>query len=467
MKIISHDETFNTWRSHARNLLEEKIHYNDVIWQASNSGSFFDCTDVSTGKNSSSIKIPREFMEEAYFVSAFKDDSTWSLLYKLAYRIIFSDRNLMSMALDDDVLDFQRRKKLVSRDLHKMKAFVRFKEIKKDDESIYMAWHRPDHRVLKFSAPFFTDRFNGMNWAIFTEEESMSWINNKLEFGPGISQREAEAFDSTEELWKTYYASIFNPGRIKIKMMKSELPVRHWKTLPEAELIDQLIAEAPARLDAFYESQRPSALQWVPKGLTEATLSELRTALPNCNACGNCARATAPVFGSGPKTARIVFVGEQPGLEEDLSGTPFIGPAGQLLNEVLEIAGILRSEVYLTNAVKAFKWSEQNGMRKHVTPSASDIAACRPWLKSELDLIRPQILVCLGASAAQSVFGKMMKIGESYGKIFQTSFSDKTIILNHPSAILRMQNPEDKERLYNQFVGDILALKDLSDQLIQ
>ncbi|MBC7713049.1 MAG: UdgX family uracil-DNA binding protein, partial [Rhizobacter sp.] len=346
------------------------------------------------------------------------------------------------------------------------KAFVRFKEIKKNDESIYMAWHRPDHRVLKFSAPFFTDRFNGMNWAIFTEEESMTWINNKLEFGPGISQREAEAQDSMEELWKTYYASIFNPGRVKIKMMKSELPVRHWKTLPEAELIDQLIAEAPARLDAFYESQRPSALQWVPKG-ENVTLSELRTALPNCSACGNCSRATAPVAGSGPETARIVFVGEQPGNEEDLNGSPFVGPAGQLLMEALEIAGILRSEVYLTNAVKSFKWKDLNGMRKHVNPTAADIAACRPWLKSELDIVRPQILVCLGASAALSVFGKMMKVGDSHGKIFQTTFSDKTIILSHPSAILRMQNPEDKERLYNKFVGDILALKDLSDQMIQ
>ncbi len=464
MKIISHNETFDTWRKHARSLLEEKIHFNDVIWQASNSGSLFDCTDVSVGKKSSAIKIPREFIEDAQFVSAFRDESTWNLLYKLAYRIVYENKNLMSLALDNDVLDFHRRMKLVSRDLHKMKAFVRFKEIKKDDQSIYMAWHRPDHRVLKFSAPFFTDRFNGMNWAIFTEEESMSWINNKLEFGPGITQQEAQAFDETEELWKTYYASIFNPGRVKIKMMKSELPVRHWNTLPEAQLIDQLIAEAPARLDAFYESQRPSALQWVPN---EASLSELKAALPNCSACGICSKATAPVFGEGPETARIVFVGEQPGNDEDLSGSPFVGPAGQLLMEALEIAGILRSEVYLTNAVKAFKWKEQNGMRKHVNPSSSDIAACRPWLKHELDIVRPQILVCLGASAAQSVFGKMMKVGDSHGKIFQTSYSDKTLILSHPSAILRMTDPEEKERLYNQFVGDILALKDLSDQLVQ
>lgn len=464
MKIVNHDETFDSWRNISRSLLEEKIHFDDVIWQASNGGSLFDCADVSIGKQPSALKIPREFMEDAKFVSSFRDESTWGLLYKLAFRIVYEEKHLMSLALDNDVLDFHRRMKLVSRDLHKMKAFVRFKEIKKNDQSIYVAWHRPDHRVLKLSAPFFTDRFNGMNWAIFTEEESMSWINNKLEYGPGITQQEAQSFDSTEELWKTYYASIFNPGRVKVKMMKSELPVRHWKTLPEAELIDGLIKDAPNRLDAFYKSQRPSALQWVPN---EASLPELKAALPNCSACDICSKATAPVNGSGPNDAEIVFVGEQPGLDEDLAGSPFVGPAGKLFMDALAIAGINRSEVYLTNAVKAFKWKESNGMRKHVNPSSSDIAACRPWLKTELEIVKPKILVCLGASAAQSVFGKMMKIADSHGKVFQTSFCDQTIILSHPSAILRQPDPEDQKRLHTQFVGDILALKNLSAQFVQ
>ncbi len=459
MKIISHDETFDTWRKHARSLLEEKIHFNDVVWQAANCGSFFDHVDAGPRKKHSDIKIPREFMEEAQFVSAFRDGSTWGLLYKLAFRIVYENKNLMELALDDDVLDFQRRLKLVSRDLHKMKAFVRFKEIKKDDQSFYMAWHRPDHRVLKLSAPFFTDRFNGMNWSIFTEDESMSWINNKLEFGPGISQKDAEAFDETEELWKTYYASIFNPGRVKVKMMKSELPVRHWKTLPETELIDQLIAEAPARLDAFYESQRPSAMQWVPDH--DVTLSELKTALPNCRACEICPKATAPIFGEGPMNAEIVFVGEQPGNDEDIAGSPFVGPAGKLLTEALSAAGINRRDVYLTNAVKAFKWKQHEGGRLHRNPTSNEISTCRPWLKKELEIIKPKILVCLGASAAQSVFGKMMKVGDSHGQIFQTSFCETTIILSHPSAILRQTTNEDCEILHSQFVGDILALKQL------
>lgn len=396
-------------------------------------------------------------MKDAAFVAAFRDDSTWPLLYRLAFRLIYENKNLMSIALDNDVLDFHRRMRLVSRDLHKVKAFVRFKEIKKDDESIYMAWHRPDHRVLKFSAPFFTDRFNGMNWVIFTEDESMSWIDNELKFGPGITQQEAQAFDHTEELWKTYYGSIFNPARIKVKAMKKELPVRHWATLPEATIIDDLLREAPKRLEEFYESQRTSAVTLINEGIR--TLSELKVAIPHCKACSICPKATAPVFGEGPLDAQIAFVGEQPGNEEDLAGSPFVGPAGKLFMDALDQADIKRSDVYLTNAVKGFKWKEQNGIRKHVSPSSSEISACRAWVKSELEIIKPRILVCLGASAAQSVFGKLMKVHESQGKVFKTSYSDYTIILPHPSAILRTLDAEEKNNLHNQFISAMKSLR--------
>lgn len=459
MKIVSIEPTFESWRKNARTLLEDKIHFDDVIWQTTTTGSLFDFMPDDHRPKPSLIKIPREFIKDAAFVSTFNDDSTWSLLYRLLYRIAFEQKNLMDNPLDNDVLDFHRRMKLVGRDLHKMHAFVRFKEIKHNDEHIYMAWHRPDHRILKLAAPFFTDRFNGMNWIIFTEDESMSWINNELSFGPGISQKEAEAYDETEELWKTYYASTFNPARLKVKMMKSELPVRHWATLPEAELIDGLIKEAPYMVDRFIETQRTSAVASIPVNVS--SLSELRTALPNCSACTICSKATAPVFGEGPVNAEIVFVGEQPGAEEDIAGSPFVGPAGRLFMQALDEADIKREEVYLTNAVKAFKWKDLDGLKKHVNPSSFEISACRPWLKAELEIIKPKILVCLGASAAQSVFGKVMKVHESRGKVFQTSLCDYTVILPHPSAILRMPNLEEKERMLMDFMGDISELRDL------
>ena len=464
MKIIAIEPTFEAWRIKARSLLEDKIHFDNIVWQTSTRGSLLDFVSDPPRERASLISIPREFIQEAHIVAAFRDDTTWSLLYRLVYRIVYEKKNLMENPLDDDVLDFRRRMKQVDRDLHKMKAFVRFREIQNDDGFVYMAWHRSDHRVLKFAAPFFKDRFNGMNWVIFTEDESMSWMNNKLSFGPGISQKEAEAYDEMEELWKTYYASIFNPARLKVKMMKQELPVRHWKTLPEAQIIDQLISEAPRRLDEFYEAQKRSAYEWIPKSVSE--LSELKAALPSCAACSICSRATAPVFGEGPRDARIVFVGEQPGNEEDKEGRPFVGPAGKLFMSALEKANLRREDVYVTNAVKAFKWKGVNEMRKYMNPSASEIAACRPWVKSELEMIKPLLLVCLGASAAQSVFGKVMKVGESHGKIFKTSYSDHTIILSHPSAILRAEDPLVKERLWQQLLSGIMQARITADGLL-
>lgn len=464
MKIVTIEPTFESWRTKARSLLEEKIHFDNIVWQTSDSKSLLDLLVDSAGVKSSVISIPREFMQDAQFVSAYNDDSTWNLLYRLVFRIVYEEKNLMNNALDNDVLDFDRRKKQVSRDLHKMKAFVRFREIKSDKktdkESIYMAWHRPDHRVLRFAAPFFKDRFNGMNWIIFTEDESMSWINNELSFGPGISQKEAEAYDEMEELWKTYYASIFNPARLKIKMMKQELPVRHWKTLPEAQIIDQLIDEAPKRLEEFYESQRTQALQFVPSNVS--SLFELKAKLPTCSACTICSKSTAPVFGEGSERAEIVFVGEQPGLEEDIAGKPFVGPAGRLFMDALQKSGIKRDEVYLTNAVKAFKWKDSNGIKKHVNPSSFEISACRPWIKTELEMIKPKILVCLGASAAQSVFGKTMKVKDSQGKVFKTSLCDHTIILPHPSAILRMPDQAEREKMHHEFITGIKSLRILN-----
>lgn len=460
MKIVRFKGDFESWRNEARSLLSDKVHFEKVLWQASDDhvSSLFDQLPETATLKKTNFTIPREFMEEAEWVAAFRDDSTWSLLYKLAYRLVYEDRHLLQIKLDQDVLDFERRKKLVTRDLHKMKAFVRFREIQKNDQTIYVAWHRPDHHVLKFSAPFFTDRFNGMNWIIFTEELSMSWMDNQLTYGAGLSQKEAESFDATEELWKTYYGSIFNPARIKIQAMKNELPVRHWKTLPEATLIDQLIAEAPARLDEFYQAQRPSAVQLIPQ--QPKTLLEIKEHLNKCEACAICEMATGPVFGSGNPFADIVFVGEQPGEEEDRAGIPFIGAAGDIFNRTLAKAGILRNDVYVTNAVKAFKWKKVNGQRQHRSPMPDEIGACRPWVKAELDFIKPKVLVCMGGSAAQSVFGKLMQVSESRGKIFKTAFSDQTIIVNHPAAILRTKDMVIQARMLLDFEKEIeFALK--------
>jgi DNA polymerase len=237
--------------------------------------------------------------------------------------------------------------------------------------------------------------------------------------------------------------------------MKKELPVRHWKTLPETELITSLIDEAPDRLQDFYDSQKPAAIS----DIRILPLPELRQALMGCRACDICPKATAPVMGEGPADARIMFVGEQPGNEEDLQGRPFIGPAGQLLDKAMKELGFNREKIYVTNAVKGFKWLPQMSQRWHRTANGSEISACKPWLKQEVANIQPEILVCLGRTAAQSVIGKMIKLEDVRGKFFKTAFADKTIVLPHPASILRA-DPQMQESLFERFKLELKIIQE-------
>jgi uracil-DNA glycosylase len=175
----------------------------------------------------------------------------------------------------------------------------------------------------------------------------------------------------------------------------------------------------------------------------------------SCTGCDLYQYATQTVFGEGPQTAGIIFVGEQPGDQEDLQGHPFVGPAGRMLDKALEEAGITRRQTYVTNAVKHFKWEPQGKRRKHKRPSAAEMAACRPWLAAEVDLIRPKILVCLGVTAAQSVFRRTVRLGEERGKFYKTELTPEVFITIHPSSLLRHPTREQQEEEYRRFVSDL------------
>lgn len=446
MNIVRIEPSFISWREKARQLLAKKIHYNDVEWTHDENGMFFGEIWQDIQVKPGVVSVPKEFMDLAISVSAFREMSTWSLLYRALYRLVFEEKRLLENPLDHDVMEMHSRAKLVSRDIHKMKAFVRFKEVQSDDGVIYMAWHNPDHRIIRLAAPFFKDRFNGMKWVIMTNDETANWNGEELTFSPGVPKEDAPQFDDKEDLWKTYYRAIFNPARIKISAMKKELPVRHWKTLPETELITELIAEAPDRLEAFYDSQRKA-----PE-VQFTSLEELNVNLAKCRACGICENATAPVPGAGPLNPKIMIIGEQPGNEEDLAGKPFIGPAGSVLNDALKRVGLDRSQMYLTNAVKGFKYLPKAHMRWHKGASISEITTCKSWLKKEIELVKPETIVCLGRSAALSIVGKMVKIENVRGKFFESAFAKNTIILPHPASILRDMN--DKEKAFEDFVTD-------------
>jgi DNA polymerase len=188
-------------------------------------------------------------------------------------------------------------------------------------------------------------------------------------------------------------------------------------------------------------------------------LDILRTAARECKACPLWKTGTQTVFGEGPKHARIVFVGEQPGDKEDLEGKPFVGPAGRMLDKALEEAGVDRSEAYVTNAVKHFKWEPAGKRRLHKKPNSREIAACRPWLVSEIESLQPELIVCLGVTAAQSVLQRPVKIKAERGRLLHSAFGAKVLVTVHPSSLLRIQDQPDKEEAWKAFVRDLKLLR--------
>jgi uracil-DNA glycosylase family protein len=184
------------------------------------------------------------------------------------------------------------------------------------------------------------------------------------------------------------------------------------------------------------------------------TLPKLREAAAGCTACPLHETGTQTVFGEGSSKSEVVFVGEQPGDQEDLQGKPFVGPAGKLFDKALEDAGIDRSQVYVTNVVKHFKWQARGKRRIHQKPNWSEIAACRPWLEAELEVVQPRVLVCLGATAAQALLGREFRVSRQRGELVESGLAESVIATVHPSSILRADD-DTRELEYRELVRDL------------
>ncbi|MBA2466475.1 MAG: UdgX family uracil-DNA binding protein, partial [Sphingomonas sp.] len=374
-------------------------------------------------------------------------------LYAMLLRLR-SNRHAMEDRADPLLDRLQKLAKDVRRDVHKMHAFVRFREVDKGRR--FVAFFEPDHHIVRHTAGFFVRRFTNMRWSILTPELSIHWDGETLSEGPGAVRADAPDGDPLEAMWKTYYASTFNPARLKVGAMLKEMPKKYWRNMPETSLVAPLIAGARNReLEMIATS--PTAV--VTGGNAAKAWAALRGEALGCTRCELYRCGTQTVFGEGPLDASIVFVGEQPGDREDLAGRPFVGPAGQLFDAALEAAGIDRSTTYVTNAVKHFKYILRGKRRIHNKPDGGEIEACKWWLDQERALIRPPVTVALGATAARSLIGKTVTISRAREAPLTLADGGECWVTVHPSFLLRIPERDRRAEERAKFVDDLKRIK--------
>ncbi|KQW78825.1 UdgX family uracil-DNA binding protein [Brevundimonas sp. Root1279] len=470
---LDSETDFDGWRRAARAFRLGNVRPSDAGFRVgAGEGGLFDEGPPPAPEANAQFTAPRAFVDLAQAVILHRSADRFDLLYRLLWRL-GDEPDLIKVVSDPDVADAMERAKNVSRASHKMKAFVRFRQVQDDRGEAWVAWFEPAHRVLERTAPFFQRRFTSMRWSILTPDGTAFWDGDSLSFGPPATRDMAPAEDEIEAFWKTYYASTFNPARLKTRTMQGEMPKRYWKNLPEAALIPELVAMATVRTDAMVAAPAPEPNARLAKtlsrinrdaafdeGFVPSTLQELDQAVQACRRCPLWRDATQGVCGEGPKKAKLMIVGEQPGDQEDLAGHPFVGPAGQVLDAALDEAGIDRDDAFVTNAVKHFKHEPRGKRRLHRTPNTSEVSACRWWLDAERHLVKPKVIVTLGATAALGVLGRKPVVTQERGRPIDLPDA-RALLTVHPSYLLRIPDRVEAAEERERFVADLKKVRAL------
>jgi DNA polymerase len=458
--VLAGEVDFAGWRAASRRLALAGIAPEQTIWSVGEARDLF-ATEGATPAPAAAFSVPRGLVELAETAIQAREPARFALLYTLIWRAHRGEKRILEDVADPLVQRVQRLAQAVRRDTHKMRAFLRFREVREDDATRYVAWFEPSHYIVEANTGFFIRRFATMTWSILTPYRSAHWYGETLTLGDGANPADVPDDDRLEEYWRAYFRSIFNPARLKIDAMTSEMPKKYWRNLPEAAAIPQLIRSAQARTHAMIEqpvfsperAARPARAATVVTA-APGSLGALKEEAAGCRLCPLWQPATQTVFGEGPSEARIMMVGEQPGDQEDLAGRPFVGPAGQVLDRALAEAGIDRSLVYVTNAVKHFKFEPRGKRRIHATPDSTEIEACRFWLDQERAVLRPAVTILLGASAARAVLGRTVTIGRERGRPIAVP-QGQAVVTVHPSYLLRLPDEDAKAREYRSFVADL------------
>lgn len=452
---------FDAWRQAARRLASARIAPGHVTWADPGTPPDLFGADPLPDPGPYPVGASREFLSLAAQVACHSDPERWALLYAALIRAQ-DDRRFLGNPADPQWDRLTRMAKSVRRDIHKMHAFVRFHEMPSDrPRRSFAAWFEPEHLILEAGAPFFVKRFADMDWLIATPEGIARFDGAAIAYDPPGPRPDLPA-DASHDLWQTYFANIFNPARIKTQAMRSEMPVRYWKNLPETRLIAEMLADAPRRVQAMAEAGATTAPAFAakvtarvrqrPDDTAPTTLAAAADQARRCTRCDLCHAATQTVWGEGDPDAPLMIVGEAPGDQEDLQGRPFVGPAGSLLRTEMAAAGIDRA--WLTNAVKHFKYVPRGKRRVHQNPNRGEVQHCRWWLDQERRLIRPRLTLALGATAAYALTGDASALTPRRGRIETARDGGPVLITWHPSLILRLDGPAAAEARA-QFSADL------------
>jgi probable DNA metabolism protein len=479
IRCIEIENHFAAWRAASLVALAEGVTPESIEWrikEGADSASLHDQAAFDYAETSESavlaraapaVQVSKELAALLHDAALYREPQRWAFLYKVLWRWQRGDRSTASPA-DVDVARLYRMAKCVRRAKHDMIAYVRFRKQEPDARTPeYIAWYEPEHDVLGWAAEHFAQRMGRSSWMIATPHGAAFWDGNQLHIEAGWAlphEHRCDAEDEAEALWLAYYRSIFNPARLNEAALEQHMPVRFWKGLPEAHLIPAMISEA--KIGARRVAQASSVAMRAGKSIAvEAEFAQpVRDQPSSLDACRRCdlwRHATQAVGSAGPDDAQIMLIGEQPGDQEDLSGEPFIGPAGQLLDIAITRAGLSRTQLYLTNAVKHFKWEPRGKRRLHKTAAQREVEACSYWLERELQTVRPRVIVVLGATALNALLRERASLHDYMGAPFELE-GGWAIATYHPSFALRQQDDAARDKVLTAISKALVEARELA-----
>jgi DNA polymerase len=427
--VLASETDWQGWRNATRALVLAGVPPADVDWSV-RIGSDHAGDTLPEGKGS--FNAPRALIALAALAFQAREPDRFGLLYRVVCRANAGEK-LFEIPQDPDLQRTRTLAFAVRAEAHRMRTNMRFLPVEEDR---YLGWYAPAHYVLEANAQLIARRFPHLTWSILTPDGSAHWQAEILQFGPGHAPIADDA--ALVAWWQAHRGTVLRATTVETSILESEE-----------------LDEAPRPPD------RPPIGPVVLPQRPDPQLLEAMREAGDCRRCPLFEPATQTVFGEGPADAPALFVGEQPGDQEDVIGRPFVGPAGQIMDRAMEEAGLDRRTVYITNAVKHFKFTPRGKRRIHQTPEAPEIAVCRFWLDVERVQLRPKLLVLMGGTAARAVMGRQVTISRERGRPIRLEDGQTAFVTVHPSFLLRVPDAEAKAREYRAFVRDLTAVRRL------